>query len=267
METIPGIDREARPVILYKYLSLRTAADREHALGSLERHQLWFSSRRAFNDPFDSRPAIDLSADKDTKINWMTNQYLKRGVCKSPEEAAARATEVIQETEGKDDRLSQDIESKVQAHLDGIGILCLAATPSSLLMWSHYSDGHRGMCLGYRSCALHDMFDAARTVTYQSSRPAIAAWTDSQETKLKKALLTKGECWSYEEEYRILNAAHCDYLAEHDASNLTSVILGAKIDPAMRESIVKVARGLEPAPRLLQADLARNQFELLHRSL
>jgi hypothetical protein len=267
MESIPGIDRELRPAILYKYLSLGTDEEAARARDSIQHHRMWFSSRLAFNDPFDCRPTVDLSADADTKIRWMAKQYLARGTCTKHEDAIARAAHVINKTDGKDIELSKQIESQVQRHLDGIGILCLAGTASSLLMWSHYSDSHRGICIGYRSLLVGDMFDAARTVKYQKDYPSICAWTDDQCTKLKKALLTKADCWRYEKEYRILDGANCNFIREHEPENVASVILGARIDPGARDSILEAARGMESRPSLLQAELARDQFRLVLRPL
>ena len=48
--------------------------------------------------------------------------------------------------------------SKLQiiSNQNRLGIFCLSANCSSILSWSHYSDSHRGFCIGFDTSVLFD---------------------------------------------------------------------------------------------------------------
>jgi len=81
------------------------------------------------------------------------------------------------------------------------GLLCLSKTWRSPVMWAHYADKHRGLCLGF------DVKEAAR-VDYTPAR--LKHVIDETKSGLrtivdltKVALVTKFEEWKYEKEWRL----------------------------------------------------------------
>ncbi len=75
------------------------------------------------------------------------------------------------------------------------GLLCFSKTWTNPVLWGHYADRHRGMCLG---------FDVPESilgkVQYVDSRPARPDVLD--EAFMKRLLFTKFSHWQYEQEYR-----------------------------------------------------------------
>ena len=75
------------------------------------------------------------------------------------------------------------------------GILCFSKTWTNPVLWGHYSDKHRGICLG---------FDVPSSilgkVQYVDSRPPLPDVLD--EAFMKRLLFTKFSHWQYEQEYR-----------------------------------------------------------------
>jgi Protein of unknown function (DUF2971) len=52
-------------------------------------------------------------------------------------------------------QVNNELVEKFTSHLrGGFGVLSLAEDPLSCLMWSHYSDSHRGFCIEYDFDAL-----------------------------------------------------------------------------------------------------------------
>ena len=75
------------------------------------------------------------------------------------------------------------------------GLLCFSKNWKNPVMWSHYADKHRGICLGF------DMPQVPPTkVEYVKKRLPKPAVFD--ETFMKRLLFTKFNHWKYEEEYR-----------------------------------------------------------------
>ncbi len=92
----------------------------------------------------------------------------------------------------------------------GKGIVSLAERANCPLMWSHYGDQHKGVCLGYsiRVRAAGDL----HKISYGGSRliaaSAVAAMLDGDEEarhKVDEAVLTKKAVdWRYEREWRLI---------------------------------------------------------------
>lgn len=86
-------------------------------------------------------------------------------------------------------------DTKVQLSQDH-GLLCFSKHWRSPLLWAHYADRHRGICLG---------FDMPKGL------PKKVAYVDKRFPKpgtlseefVKKLLFTKFTHWSYEDEYRV----------------------------------------------------------------
>jgi hypothetical protein len=133
-----------------------------------------------------------------------------------------------------------------------IGILSLSEVSTDLLMWAHYGDHHRGLVLEFDCTNEFFVRRMARgalgrlmKVVYTDKRPAITAFDQSIDPKvhygglIRDLLLTKGNEWSYEHEWRMV--LPLDDLAgyPHDikdnihlfslpAESVTAVILGAR---------------------------------------
>jgi hypothetical protein len=82
------------------------------------------------------------------------------------------------------------------------GMLCFSRNWHNPVLWSHYADGHRGICLG---------FDVPRSllvvVRYESARILIASDTVAATNAMhdfRRLISTKFEHWKYEDEARML---------------------------------------------------------------
>lgn len=81
--------------------------------------------------------------------------------------------------------------------------VCLSRSNVDNLLWSHYGDGHRGICLGF------DIPDEyAREVVYTNERFSLPSNDHLQRGELgdefvDRLLATKQGCWRYEQEVRL----------------------------------------------------------------
>lgn len=86
---------------------------------------------------------------------------------------------------------------------DRYGLICMSKTWQHPLLWGHYADSHRGLCLGF------DVPDDGTfaVVHYRPDRPTLAEFgrqrvQDIDESDMIKMLYTKFDAWRYEEEFR-----------------------------------------------------------------
>ncbi len=117
------------------------------------------------------------------------------------------------------------------------GLHCFSDLWSNPVLWSHYADKHRGLCLGF------DIPDEMLIrVSYIKERPRLAEnflnWKPvAKEAKMKQLLATKFQHWSYEQERRCFVALDKrDAVSEHYFSDfsenfeLMQVIVGSRSD-------------------------------------
>jgi len=91
-------------------------------------------------------------------------------------------------------------------------LLCLSADWRHPLMWAHYGDGHKGICLGFKANT-----DSFRPVTYLTRRMELSdigkSYADEIDTNdIGNLLYSKFDGWAYEQEYRALLTLETDYL-------------------------------------------------------
>jgi len=76
------------------------------------------------------------------------------------------------------------------------GLLCFSKTWTNPVLWGHYADKHRGICLGFEAPSSN-----LGKVNYVDLRPPRPDVLD--EAFMKRLLFTKFSHWQYEQEYRV----------------------------------------------------------------
>ena len=118
-------------------------------------------------------------------------------------------------------------------------VLCLSKEPDIPLMWSHYADSHRGLCI-----AITLNSHTTDPIRYLDTTKDINDYI-GEPPDCKKALLAKYKYWEYEEEYRVI----CDSDWKDDYVPIESVelILGWRMKQKERKFWYKLAqdRGLQ----------------------
>ncbi|MEP6828666.1 MAG: DUF2971 domain-containing protein [Aestuariivirga sp.] len=118
------------------------------------------------------------------------------------------------------------------------GLVCLSTTWKHPLLWSHYADKHKGMCLGFEVSA-NVIFSP---VEYSATKLTLKdlgfnSLNELDEPAMQKILFTKWKAWEYELEYRaFVNLDQKDPVNGHyfikfaPALKLCQVILGQRSD-------------------------------------
>ncbi len=101
------------------------------------------------------------------------------------------------------------IEDILANQREKTGVLCLSKTNVSTLMWSHYSNKHTGVCLGFRMANNFPQKGvAAFEVNYATSvMPIKYNFGDGSDdiSAFIYWICTKSHVWSYEQEVRVIN--------------------------------------------------------------
>src|SRR5580704_921719 len=108
---------------------------------------------RDFNDPWDCRPCYDGSILDDPTVYMEHVDFFDRvdrqyGPPKTEEQRAQQLQRLRTDPPLLKSLLREMVGMDKAIH-ERFRILCLSAKPDSVVMWSHYADKHRGLCLEF----------------------------------------------------------------------------------------------------------------------
>jgi hypothetical protein len=179
---------------------------------------------------------------------------------------------------------------------------CLSASHQNLLMWSHYADSHKGICVeytGYTDNEIDELLterpeeisqdmlcivNNAKKVVYKS-KEGIDSYLASLPTteqemysvlaqapkrisddvlgRVVDGLLIKHKSWSYEEEYRIIATKNKNSNNKvHPPGKITKIYFGANMSALDKRTIATL---LDEICELISMDFASNQYGLQER--
>ncbi|MCQ2496878.1 MAG: DUF2971 domain-containing protein [Lachnospiraceae bacterium] len=164
-------------------------------------------------------------------------------------------SKLFPDTENAFNKLKTDIihliDSLVDSILSKFRIICLTADVKNILMWSHYADSHRGICIEYDYSDYDSIpySEVPYPVLYSEKRIVVNANDMPKDKsgnheklnyKLIKGLITKSNSWEYENEWRLL-------LSEKVGENLimpriSAIYLGALVSDEDKTLISEIAK-------------------------
>ena len=156
---------------------------------------------------------------------------------------------------------SDAIQDRYARHLRSeYGVLCLSAVRDDILMWSHYADFHRGVCLEFDGAA--KLMQHAFPVSYSKERPSIHMIRDSNETAMEKSLRTKSDHWKYEREWRLLSYPNGPGVMQLRPESLTGIVIGAEATSGTVDLVRGWVRQRTIPMKVYQARKNRHAFAL-----
>ena len=249
MDILESLKDPDFPQILYKY---RRFDKKGHSLDILRNGELYHTSISKLNDPFDCAISYTFDASM-LDMRKYAGDVVKRHF---PEASKEERRVKIKEMEAKitapnwGEGARQDIQ---EIREDEFGICCLSTPRDNLLLWAHYADEHRGLCIGLsteklgivqlglvKSRVLLDLLK----VEYSPDMPQISI-IDSMlrpdgKEDIYTMISTKSSDWKYEKEYRLVYWGHPDGKLSVGREAIAEVILGCRCSDANREKTLAV---------------------------
>jgi hypothetical protein len=157
-----------------------------------------------------------------------------------------------------------------------VGIVSLSAQRENILMWSHYSNGHRGFAVGFNTTKLANSIGNLliqtflTSVIYTDDYPEIEYFQDYMEKcddlNLFKcavtAMATKSIWWAYEEEYRLLIFKKVNTSINFPADSVKEVLLGFQIDEISKKEIINICKTNFPLAEIYVGQRHKSKFEI-----
>jgi len=242
------------PRFLYKYQSLRTKSNREHTLRIITHNEIYFAKRKEFNDPFDCN--FHISCDVDFNTYKTRLRQLNPNMSKEEIDRQTRKeiqTKIIKRRERK-------VNSDIRRITDKVGIFSMSAKRDDILMWSHYADHHKGICIEFKTTHGKLFGCDILNVEYDVKYPKFTVCDDANEEFVKRFARTKFSDWSHEEEWRIFyRETGCQIFPPEEISG---VILGSRISKKNKEFVLKCLSKSNCKAKLYEAYECKDRFGL-----
>ena len=131
---------------------------------------------------------------------------------------------------------------KAKEDMKKMGVVSFVEINNSMLMWSFYSDGHKGVCLGFERNDTNELgnWDYCVPVRYHQDNemPALMPLDLAKHELVTEILITKSHDWRHEREWRLLSRKSDVALAY--PGRLRRVVFGINTEVGHRRRIREI---------------------------
>ena len=244
-----AISKGKIPRYLYKF---RTQSQ---LMQILQESTLYFSSPANFNDPFDCQISVDATNTIEEIAKYLENFE------KDDEERFKLANELYNTPESWSNLINKVASQSINMQ----GVCSFAKDYQNILMWSHYTQSHTGVCLKFDLTADLDFFHYPSKVIYQKNYPFYNHIT-SKAKMLDTLMLTKAIDWEYEQEYRIIKMTDIGPKVFKKEA-LTEIIFGCRCEIEYIEKIIETVKQLDYNIVVKQAFVSKYEYKLLFKPI
>ena len=212
----------------------RYQAINKETLRNLSLQKNWIANPQSFNDPMEFR---------------LMNEY----------DAIKVRIEEINSTQRLKNR------NRLSKMISEFGVVCYSFTHGyNNLMWSHYGDSHKGMCLVFDVTNVNDEAVGIYKVNYVDHFKLPEVDLNYTEITLREELLkivtTKSIDWSYEKEYRQIFYSKNEY-TEYPGP-LIRIIFGCQTSKNDIELVINLVRNKYEKITISKSYIDRNSYNL-----
>lgn len=254
---------------------------------------VYFADPTTFNDPLDTKPSLAADIDnaaletilarliEDRTVAEMsaaaktiryrgpkTHDHIARHGRKAAERALADLSYNATDPEYKIEDpkrflLSYYVQEELLRRYDK-GVFSLAARATCPLMWSHYGDQHRGLCIGYSvppvaASDVRKMRYGGSRLVQASTVAAMLAGDDAARRRVDdNVLLRKAKPWTYEREWRLIGPRG----EQSSPLELEEIVFGIRCAPAVKYGVVQALAQRSRAVRFFEVREQRDSFVL-----
>jgi len=280
----------------------RFRAFNAHTLDSLCHDTLHFAHPGTFNDPLDCQPTLECDSDLE-QLRALLALLVRRRVSaevleslrkarlrgegatrhadkRAQAEAAHQLADIAyhatnpEYSEGKKKKaeerlLTQKIKGELVRHYER-GVCCFSTTYSSPVLWGHYGEQHRGLCVGYgtdrapKPQLQRAVYGGSRIIrTSTLVRAFLQDDRNAKDELDRDVLLRKARGWSYEREWRLVGVQglHASPLL------LKEITFGLRCPLSVKHAVVQSLLGREKPPRFYEIDTEPGRYVLRRRVL
>jgi hypothetical protein len=257
------------PPRLYKY---RTVDEHGRLQSIFTRNELYFASPDKLNDPFDCRYSVIYRGTKAERKEFCRLMVEPRRSRLTKDQFHHFVKKLMDGFCGPNKEYHKaDRSETARKVLARLRVLSLTTVCDDILMWSHYADSHRGVCLEFSNLGGERTPWIFRDVKYDElALPEVnpIELYLHPEKRLGigfRVLLRKAPHWKYESEWRSVISPTNPSAGEIQAfqpERLSAVILGCKIANKHESEVRKWASEHTPPVAVLRAKPKEREYGL-----
>ena len=231
--------------MFYKYCPIYNHKDlqNEWSITNLLNNQVKFSSRRIFNDLFDSQ--VEFIKPTKKQLKPLHSRIQDKGLKDQFNRKFLR--------QSNRNQYYKDFLERINIMFDSYMIYCVTSDPENNLMWAHYSSNHTGFCIEWNNGVLPVApVKYKKTIAKFELLDMIKSEYSIDKTghigeQIYDALMVKLEDWGYEKEYRMILSRESNHLiskqfedfamVEFQPEWINSIIWGCRTPKETRDYI------------------------------
>ena len=238
-------------ISLYRFESDNTPHFQDSITELFEKNLIYLNDRSQLNDPFDTNPVL-IGSIKPTDIH----ELVKRNTNENRVNRRKKIKNL--------DELNGYFDRNFNSVFDSYGIKCFSRTMNNILMWSHYANSHRGICIEFKPKPKSPIsFNVP--VIYSTERPIVERYIisnkgDERINRQATILLrSKAIDWAYEEEQRVIAFEMAKKKILIDPDEINSVTFGVKSSSDLIDFISNLNKSTKKVP-LHRLKISQNKF-------
>lgn len=229
----PATGRDTQGTETKRYFRFRSVS--QFLYNEILERYIYFATPKSFNDPFEftfSQDNLD-----DVVLEMFSNMVESRNL--KPD------GETVRQVKGQ--MKAALLKSLLEKYDDmqSRGLCCFTGTNDNVLLWGHYANGHRGVCLEYDKA----LFETGKAieVRYSDTPPRLYAKGEEIDTErwFKEFVATKSIDWKYEQEVRLIHEKgnHRSHIAPNQ---IVRAYFGLETQKTDADSIARALRFIHP---------------------
>lgn len=241
---------------IFKYTSIN-----EWSIKSLRDRDIFMNAPCRFNDPYDFAPNMKMQNLSYQELyecyEKLSNGRPIRKIFHGPMQRDFLIHEITR-------RLRRGIRASIKHASENLGVSCFSESKDIILMWSHYADHHKGMCIEFDT--KEQPFPSLCKVEYEIEFPEVNPIFAIREdfNIYMKFFITKYIEWNYEREWRLI-VPEADSKQTYSAKAIKAIYFGSRAKESDIKIICQIARTHNPEVKLYKSKMSNTKFELKYR--
>lgn len=267
------MDQEEHEGLVFKYKRLYLEGENgdytldPYTMNYLNSCEIFLAKPTQFNDPFDSWIPFDLHCTKQefqeelTRFSTEDKTEFEKLIRKIGWDEAIETVNSYADSNEYSKRMIGETIDRLRLH-------CFSKRFDSLLLWAHYADEHKGICIGVKTIIFNDIqklklhvpnkigeykvFEYPLVdVEYSEDNRTLPSYRyySRENIRLDKYLLFKSREWSYEEEKRLVlwNEDLTEQSIHLAPDAIGEVTFGIKTPQSIMEEVIAIVSSENPS--------------------
>ncbi len=213
--------------------AFRFRPDSKYTTDEILNSYIYFQDPKKLNDPFDCDPNLMSITENEEELRKIFSIIQPN-------------LSLIEKENFQNEIARNDFKSFryflrqfLDEYVSQFAVACFTMTPANYLMWSHYANFHKGICIQYDTSKDKELFAGIQPVRYVDKYEVKEYFPLSEENDFMHIFLTKSMVWQNEHELRVVKDSKGKMF--HNKNAVKKIIFGLQSTEEFKKEIINVA--------------------------